>query len=153
MNEWVYFNKSTKQPKGWSGCKYNVNVKLTIIDQLHRKKYPKILYSCVPLERDNNTKIAKWLDDGRSTWAPFSESWSRNIKRLIRRKMTHWNRLSKTVNLVEIDWYFIEKSRPEHDPKRTRLGALLPNRGRRWRHFRSKCKDFRGLRCGKCWSC
>ena len=64
-----------------------------------------------------------------------------------------WITLSKTVNLFEIDWTIIEKSRPENDPKLTRLCDLLPSRSRLWCNFRSNCKDYRGLSCSKLWSC
>ena len=47
--------------------------------------------------------------------------------------------VSKTVNVFRIGWTVIE-SRPERDPKWTRLCDLLPTWSSWWRHFRWKCK-------------
>ena len=44
-----------------------------------------------------------------------------------------------------IGWAVIEKSRPERDPKLTRLCDFPPTACRLWRHVQSKCKDYRGL--------
>ena len=58
------------------------------------------------------------------------------------KRWSPWITLSKTVNLFEIGWTVIEKSRPEHDPKWTRLCDLLPTGSRLWHHFQSKCKHY-----------
>ena len=52
--------------------------------------------------------------------------------------------LYETVKLFDIGWIVIEKSRPEHDPKWTRLCDLLPTESSWRRHLQSKCKDHRG---------
>ena len=51
----------------------------------------------------------------------------------------------KIVNLSRIGWTVIEKSRPEHDPKWTRLCDLQPTGSSWWRHFQSTGKDYWGL--------
>ena len=50
----------------------------------------------------------------------------------------------KRLNLYLQTWAVIEKSRPEYDPKLTRLCELLPTESRLWRRFRSKYKDYLG---------
>ena len=59
------------------------------------------------------------------------------------------NRSFQNCNLFRIGWTIIEKSRPEHDPKFTRLYDLLATGSSLWLHFQSKCKEYRGLPCGK----
>ena len=53
-----------------------------------------------------------------------------------------WNRLNRNREIAS-----------QLDPKSTRLCDFLPTGSRLWRHLRSKCKDYRGLRCDKFWIC
>ena len=60
-----------------------------------------------------------------------------------------WTTLSKAVNRFKFGWPVIDKLRPEHDLKWTRLCDLLLTGSRWWRHIWSKCKDYRLLRGAK----
>ena len=68
-------------------------------------------------------------------------------------KWAAWTIIYTTVNLFEIGWVIIDKLQPEHNLKFTHLCDLLPTGSRLWRHFQSKCKDYRALHCGKFRSC
>ena len=59
--------------------------------------------------------------------------------------------VSKIVNFFRIGWTVIEKSRPKHDPKWTRLCDFLATGSSWWRHFRWYCKDYRMLYWVKFW--
>ena len=83
----------------------------------------------------------------------ISGSRSKNDKWFTKQEIRTWISLSKTLNLFKIVWTVIKKSRPEQDPKWTRLCVLLHTGSRLWRHFWSKYKEYRGLYCGKFWSC
>ena len=68
------------------------------------------------------------------------------------KKWRTWINLSKNVTFSK-SVEPLEKSRPERDPKWTRLCDLLPAESDWWRHFQLKHKDYRVLLGAKFLSC
>ena len=91
------------------------------------------------------------VDDGWSTWAPFS-GWSINVYRITQDELM--KHLNHSFQNGETLWHRLNRYREiatEHDQKWTRLCDLLPTGISWWRHFRSKYKYCRAIHYGKFW--
>ena len=55
--------------------------------------------SCSNFFKKKNQQSVKWEDDGRSTWAQFWGSRSKNVHWLTKNKTKHFNHLSKTFKV------------------------------------------------------
>ena len=62
-----------------------------------------------------------WRQHRRSTWATFRGQGAKLSNGLQNRKWSTWITLSKTLNLSEIGWTVVTKSRPKHDQNWIRL--------------------------------